>query len=116
MRSLDQKIGTLTAQLVVGAIFIAEHAVGGMTLLHAIMGACLFGLAALRSKGIVLPLGIHTAWNFGQWALGLKTGSGIYKLVIEKGYEYQADQFGWIGYVIAMGCAIVFVYSRKDTF
>jgi membrane protease YdiL (CAAX protease family) len=78
------------------------------------MGAWLFGLAALRSKGIALPIGIHTAWNFGQWACGLKSGNSIYKAVIEKGYEARAEQLGWLGFVVAMGSAIVILYYRKE--
>lgn len=118
LRSLDRTAGRLTAQLVVAALFIAEHVVGGMTwpgaIIGAGMGAWLFGLAALRSKGIALPIGIHTAWNFGQWAWGLKSRSGIYKVVIEKGYEARAEQLGWLGFVVAMGSAIVILYYRKD--
>jgi membrane protease YdiL (CAAX protease family) len=118
LRSLDSTAGRLTAQLIVAAIFIAEHIVGRTTWAGAIvgagMGAWLFGLAALRSKGIALPIGIHTAWNFGQWAWGLKSGSGIYKLVIEKGYEARAEQLGWLGFVIAMGSAIVIFHYKKD--
>ncbi|MDB4925011.1 CPBP family intramembrane glutamic endopeptidase [Mucilaginibacter sp.] len=117
LRSLNYVIGPWGAQLIVALIFAAEHRIGGMTWLQAIfgpgVGALLFGLAALKTKGIALPIGLHTAWNFGQWVLGFKDGTGLYKVVIEKGYEARADHAGWISYLLVMCLAILTFYFWK---
>lgn len=116
LRNLDQAVGQLTAQFIVGTIFISEHILGGMNWFEAIigsgLGAWLFGLAALKSRGIALPVGIHAAWNFGQWALGLKNGNGIYKVVIGEDYQAKVEAFGWLGFILAMGTPIAVCYFR----
>jgi len=34
-------------------------------------------MAALATKGLALPIGLHAAWNIGDWARGGK-GTGGY--------------------------------------
>ena len=120
LQSLNKIIGSWGAQLIVAVIFIAEHAAGGMIWWQAILGpgigALLFGMAAIRTKGIALPIGLHIAWNFGQWALGFKDGAGIYQTVIEKGYETRVEQAGWLSYMAVMALAIAALYLwKRDT-
>jgi len=119
LRSLNYVIGPRGAQAIVAIIFIAEHVTGGMTWPQAIvgsgMGAILFGLAALKTKGIALSVGLHWAWNFGQWSLGFKNNTGFYHVVVEKGYEARAQQAGWASYIVVMALAIVFFYYWRKS-
>ncbi|MEJ7679563.1 MAG: type II CAAX endopeptidase family protein [Segetibacter sp.] len=72
--SLNYRFGLWAAQIIILIIFSLEHLAGGMTWFQAFLGAgteaLLFGLAALKTNGIALPIGLHAAWNFGQWCLG----------------------------------------------
>lgn len=117
LRMLSHVKGPVVAQAVVAVIFIAEHMIGGMTLLQAIigsgLGAILFGLASLKTRGIALSTGIHTAWNFCQWAAGFKTGPGLYRVIVEKGYDAQVEQIGWMSYAVVMSVGIVIIYRWK---
>jgi uncharacterized protein len=117
LRSLNYVIGPWGAQLIIVFIFSIEHVVGGMTwpqaLLGSGVGALLFGLAALKTKGLALPIGLHSAWNFVQWLLGFKNGNGMYKVVVEKSNESRVDQIGWISYLLVMGLAILAFYYWK---
>jgi membrane protease YdiL (CAAX protease family) len=118
LRSLNYKLGTFYAQLIIAIIFIAEHMIGGMTWTEAILGAgtgaILFGLAALKTKGIALPMGIHAAWNFTQWCAGFKNEPGIWQTVIEKGNETKVEQIGLICYLTVMWAAILIIYYYPD--
>jgi len=79
-------------------------------------GAILFGIAAIKTKGIALSAGIHTAWNFVQWGAGSKNDSGVLHVIVEKGYESKVEQAGLVYYLIIMWAAIAFIwwlYSRK---
>src|SRR5690606_22551516 len=100
LRSLDLLVSPWKAHLFVVIIFITEHVIGGMTWLQAVLGAgtgaLFFGMAALKTKGIALPTGLHVAWNFGQWLFGFKNDTGIYKAVTEKGYETSVEQVGML--------------------
>jgi LPXTG-motif cell wall-anchored protein len=66
-----------------------------------------FGVAALSTRGIVVPLGIHTASNFGQWFMGLKETAGVLRPVVETGFEHQADTLGYAGYLAGMLLAAI---------
>lgn len=118
LRSMNYVVGPWKAQLFVAIIFILEHVIGGMTWPQAILGsgtgALLFGLAALKTKGIALPIGLHLAWNFGQWFFGFKNETGFYNAVVEKGYEVEVEQIGMLCYLLIMGLGMLsFYYWRK---
>ena len=113
--SLNRAAGHWFALLVVGIIFIAEHIAGGMSVGAAIWGSgagsLLFGFAALKTKGLALPIGLHSAWNFGQWAFGFKNETGPFHIIIEKGYEGRIEIIGWVSYLLVMGLAIFVMYN-----
>lgn len=107
LRRLESVIGPWFAQLVVAVVFLIEHVAGGMTWSEAMagagMGALLFGMAAIATRGLAVPIGVHAAWNFGDWmrSSGGKT-TGFWKAVVEDGFEARAQVVGWTGYVSVM--------------
>jgi hypothetical protein len=119
--SLNYGFGLWISQLITFVIFSLEHIAGGMTWAQAFLGAgtgaLLFGFAALKTKGIALPIGLHTAWNFGQWCLGFKKETGILHGIAEKGFENVVERNAWISYLLIMPIAIVvfYFYSPKPT-
>lgn len=104
LRSLERAVGMWGAILVVAIVFSLEHAAGGWTWSRSLLGppagAILFGLAALTTRGIAVPLGIHAAFNFGQWVMGQKELAGLYRPVVEAGFEKQAEALGYAGYLL----------------
>lgn len=120
LRSLNRVLGPVWALTIIGIIFIIEHALGGMTWKMAILGsgagAILFGVAALKTKGLALSLGLHSAWNFGQWTFGFKNKPGIWQAVVEKGYESEIKNVGLAAFLLVMGIAIAGVcfYYRNS--
>ena len=73
-------------------------------------------VAALKTKGIALPVGLHSAWNFGQWSLGFKNKPGIWEAIIDKGYETKVENIGLAAFlfVIALAIAGVFIFYKKE--
>ena len=74
LRGLNYVLGPWTAQLIVAIIFSLEHVAGGMSWMQAFLGsgvgAILFGVAALRTRGIALPVRIYRSvefWTMGFW-------------------------------------------------
>jgi hypothetical protein len=106
---LEKTFGPWTAQLLVALVFAVEHKVGGWpwerALLGAGVGSIMFGMAALATRGLAVPIGIHAAWNFGQWMLGLNGTSGIWGVVVEQGQDQRAEQVRTIGYLVVMSVA-----------
>jgi hypothetical protein len=120
LRSLSYSLTPFLALVIITAIFIIEHLVAGDTWLNGIIGAgtgaILFGLAALKTKGLALPLGLHIAWNFGNWSLGFKGRPGIWEVIVEKGYEANVQNIGMGAYLFVMGLAItgVCIFYKKE--
>ena len=79
-------------------------------MLGAFVGSVLFGMAALAMRGLAVPIGLHAAWNFGQWTVGEKDFPGIWKPVVEQGYKPHVDHMGMLGYLIVFGSATAAFY------
>ena len=87
-----------------------------MAIIGSGLGGVLFGVAALKSRGLALPLGLHSAWNFGQWVVGFKNKPGIWNAVVDKGFEKQTENISLTAFAIVMLLAIIAIilfYKRK---
>lgn len=122
LRSLTYSFSSAVALLFITVIFILEHVVAGMTWEMAIIGSglggILFGLSALKTRGLALPLGLHSAWNFGQWMVGFKNKPGVWNAVVEKGYETETENISLAVFVLVMSLAIIGIilfYKWKST-
>ncbi|UWX61795.1 CPBP family intramembrane metalloprotease [Chryseobacterium oranimense] len=117
LRTLDNKFKATFALSVMIILFILEHSLSGMSWKMAIIGSglggLLFGVAALKTRGIALPIALHTAWNFGQWMTGFKNQSGIWNAVVDKGYEIQTENIGLAAFVLLMVSIICILSSRR---
>lgn len=120
LRTLDYSFTSAFALFTITVIFILEHVVGGMKWEMAIIGSglggILFGVSALKTKGLALPLGLHNAWNFGQWAMGFKNKPGIWEAIVEKGYEAKTENISLAAFILVMVLAIIYIllfYKNK---
>ena len=106
---LQKFFGVWGAQIIVAIAFAAEHMAGGWPLSRAFLGAgvgsLLFGMAAIATRGLALPIGLHAAWNFGDWALGGKGPHGLWTVILKEGHQQRAQHIGTIGYLVVMGLA-----------
>ena len=105
------------SQIIIAIIFALEHLAGGYTWVQAFwgagVGALLFGLATLKTGGIALPVGLHAAWNFGQWCLGFKNEPGIWQAIVEPNYETRHEQLVFLFYLLVMGIGIGSFYFYR---
>jgi len=115
LRRLASMFGRWPALIAIGVVFALEHVAGGASWFAAIAGACvgsmLFGIASLTTHGLAVPIGIHAAWNFGDWmrSSGGKFAGGPWKPVVESGFDSRAEAVGWVAYVVLMlGTAAAF--------
>lgn len=108
---LDRDLGAWPALLAVTLVFAVEHVAGGVTWFHALTGAAagglFFGLLALITRGIAMPIGAHAALNLGLWLFGAKDDSGLFRIVAEPGFERSVESNTTTAYLLVMGAAIV---------
>ncbi|HYP12588.1 MAG TPA: CPBP family intramembrane glutamic endopeptidase [Bryobacteraceae bacterium] len=98
---LKRILGLWTAQSIVAVAFIAYHVLNGQPWVSAVvgtgLGSLLFGMAAVTSRGLALPIGLHAMWNFGTWALGDKGGPWVWTPV----FAHRPGRSGEFAYVAA---------------
>ena len=103
LRRLQAAWGMWPALILITVAFTLEHAAGGWTwsrtLLGPPAGALLFGMAALATRGLALPLGIHAAFNFAQWFMGQKETAGPFRLIVDPGFSNRAETLGYAAYL-----------------
>jgi membrane protease YdiL (CAAX protease family) len=111
LRRLEQSFGSWGAQLIVALVFALEHMVGGWPWTRALFGAgvgsLLFGMAAIATRGLAVPIGLHAAWNFGQSMMGLNGEPALWRTVVDNGQEQHVEHVRTIAYLAVMGSAIV---------
>jgi membrane protease YdiL (CAAX protease family) len=109
LRRLQHPLGVWGAQITVAMMFALEHRIGGYDWLHAIFGAgvgsLLFGMAAIVTRGLAVPIGIHSAWNLGQWMLGVRGHPAIWQAVIEENHSNETEIAMVTIYVLVMTAA-----------
>jgi|SRR6185503_1667743 len=110
LQRLSSALSPAAGLVIITLVFILEHVMAGLSWKMAVigpgLGGVLFGLAALKTKGIALPIGLHFSWNFMQWLLGFKDQTGIWRELVEKGQERYAENAALISYSIVMVLAI----------
>jgi membrane protease YdiL (CAAX protease family) len=121
LRRLQDPLGVSGAQLFVAVIFALEHRLGGYDWPHAIfgpgVGSLLFGMAAIATRGLAVPIGIHSAWNCGQWMLGLRGHPAVWEVVVEENRSTQAEFATMAIYVVLLAGATLgfWVWYRRTT-
>jgi membrane protease YdiL (CAAX protease family) len=111
LRRMASRYGLWGAQLLIATVFAAEHVLGGWTWMNAIAGAgvgsVLFGMASLATRGLAVPIGLHAAWNFGDWVRGGKESTGFWTPVVDTGFESNARLVGQVSYVVLLLAATI---------
>lgn len=106
LRRLTPLFGLWISQFIVALVFGLEHVAGGSTWVQALLGASvgslLFGMASIATRGLAVPIGLHAAWNFGDWMHGGKDSSGLWRPVGVEGLRERADLAAMIGYVVVI--------------
>lgn len=111
LRKLASDLNPWAAQLIVAALFAVEHAIGGATwsnaLLGAGMGSLVFGAAALATRGLAMPIGLHAAYNIADWARGGKGNDGLWRAVVAPGSEQATQWISMAVYVAVMALSVI---------
>lgn len=121
LRNLANVIKPLYALIIITTIFILEHVIAGvswkMSIIGSGFGGVLFGISALKTKGLALPLGLHFAWNFTQWLLGFKDNTGLWREIVENSNNQYAENVALIGFMVAMSIGIsgILIYYRRKS-
>jgi membrane protease YdiL (CAAX protease family) len=112
LRTLVPAVGAWRAQLGLALAFGATHLLFGWSwstiALGVIPSALLFGVAALRSGGLAMPIGLHAALNLAQWIVGAKEVPGVWTLSAAPEHTARLGTFApWIAAGVTLLAAVV---------
>jgi len=106
------------AQLIIALLFAIEHRLGGSSWENAVVGAgvgsLVFGMAALTTRGLALPIGLHAAWNIGDWVRGGKGPGGLWHLVVAPERARHASAVAMGTYLIVLGAAFAGLWAWRQ--
>jgi len=115
LQRLRKYFGMWSALITVAVMFAGEHRLGGYSwanaMLGAFVGAMLFGMAAVASRGLAVPIGIHMAYNFGHWLIGGKGTGGVWQPV-NAGNSARVEL---AAYVVVFAAAMAVIGWRRKT-
>ena len=110
---LNARYGAFMAQVFVAIVFVLYHIAGAWNwsmLLGTFFASFVFSSAALYTRGLALPIGLHAAWNFSSWFLSdkVKYGQGFYQLEVVNQEALPALQkTATVSYFAVLGVAAV---------
>ena len=112
LRSLMRTYGLWPAQLIVAGAFAAWHVMQGWPWMIAVvgtaLGSILFGMAAVATRGLAVPIGLHGAWNFGSWVIGSRELPAALEVVrIDRDRAALAN---WVGFTVVAAAGIYFFW------
>lgn len=114
LADLKVSLGPVCALAIITTLFILEHVAAGEPLITAVvgsgMGGLLFGYAALKTRGLALPLSLHSAWNFGQWMLGFKGMPGIWRVMTDESNDSEVLYAGLAAFVFVIVLVLLGLY------
>lgn len=107
LRRLEPAIGSWPAVIVTAVVFGLSHLSYGWDLqtiaLGVIPGGLLWGMSALATRGLAVPIGLHAAWNFAGWTAGSRSEVGLFRMIVSDEAGARAQQVGTISYLAVFG-------------
>jgi len=120
LRRLTEKMGTWPAVCLTSLVFGLSHLSYGYDLrsiaLGVIPGGLLWGMSAIATRGLAVPIGLHAAWNFANWSAGGRAETGLLKVILEENTLELTQQVGTASHLSIFGALTVafwFVHRRN---
>ncbi len=120
LRRLTSKMGPWPAVCVTAVAVGLSHLAYGWDLrtvaLGVAPGGLLWGMSALATRGLAVPIGLHAAWNFGSWSAGNRAETGLLRMIVDEDALELAQQVGAVSYLSIFGVLTVafwFVHRRN---
>ncbi len=88
LRRLAPILGPWPAVWLTAVAFGMSHFLYGWDMQTIMLGVVpaglLWGMSAIATRGIAVPIGLHAAWNFTSWSAGSRAETGLLQLVVEE--------------------------------
>jgi membrane protease YdiL (CAAX protease family) len=120
LRRLAGRLGPWPAVSLTAVAFGLSHLLYGWDLrtiaLGVIPGGLLWGMSAVATRGLAVPIGLHAAWNFASWSAGNRAETGLLHMIVEDDALEQIRAVGTASYLSIFAALTVgfwFVHRRN---
>jgi membrane protease YdiL (CAAX protease family) len=120
LRRLTERMGPWPAVCLTALAFGLSHLSYGWDLrtiaLGVVPGGLLWGMSAIATRGLAVPIGLHAAWNFASWSAGNRAETGLLRMIVEEDALEQTRAVGTASYLTIFGALTVafwFVHRRN---
>ncbi len=119
LHRLTAKIGPWPAVFLTALAFGLSHLLYGWDLRTIAIGVVppglLWGMSAVATRGLAVPVGLHAAWNFASWSAGSRAETGPLRMILEDDALERTQAVGTVSYLAIFGAltaAFWFVHRR----
>ncbi len=120
LQRLTARIGPWPAVGLTAVAFGLSHLLYGWDLRTIALGVVppglLWGMSAVATRGLAVPIGLHAAWNFASWSAGNRAESGPLRMILENDAVERTQAVGTASYLTifaALTAAFWFVHRRR---
>lgn len=120
LQRLTTNMGPWPAVCITAVAFGLSHLAYGWDLqtivLGVIPGGLLWGMSAIATRGLAVPIGLHAAWNFSSWSGGARPETGLLQMIVEDDALELTQMVGTASYLSIFGAltlAFWFVHRRN---
>jgi membrane protease YdiL (CAAX protease family) len=114
LQRLMERMGPWPAVVITSVAFGLSHLSYGYDLrsiaFGVIPGGLLWGMSAIATRGLAVPIGLHAAWNFANWTAGGRSETGLLTMIVEDDALELTQTVGVISYVSIFGALSVFFW------
>jgi membrane protease YdiL (CAAX protease family) len=107
LQQLESRLGTWPAVIITAIVFGLSHLSYGWSMqtimLGVIPGGLLWGMSAIATRGLAVPIGLHAAWNFASWTAGARSETGLLRMVVEEDALEKMQAVGTASYLSIFG-------------
>lgn len=107
LQRLASKMGPWVAVFLTAVAFGLSHLLYGWELYTIAVGVVpcglLWGMSAIATRGLAVPIGLHAAWNFASWFAGSRAEVGPLSMIVEDADLEQTHAVGTASYLAISG-------------
>lgn len=120
LQRLEPAVGPVGAVIITAIAFGLSHLLYGWDLRTIFVGVIpagmLWGMSALATRGLAVPIGLHAAWNFAGWAVGSRAETGLLQMTVDGAAVEASRTVGTASYLTVFGVltlAFWLAYRRR---
>ena len=121
LHRLIESVGVWPALTITTVAFGLSHLLYGWDMQTITLGVfpcgLVWGMSAIATRGLAVPIGLHAAWNFASWTAGSRAETGLLRMIVADDALESSRAVGTASYLVISGALTAtfwLVYRRNQ--